>query len=157
MGIPVFSAIRRISARIVAVWRHLTWLVVMAAWAALAAGCAAMGGLTADTPAAAKEAAVGKRAEERWQAVIRQDFEGAYAYFSPASREVISLGAFTARMSRFQYRTAKTDKVECEAEVCKVSLTLTYDFPPMRMTNVPNLLQESWIIERGQAWFVFRD
>jgi hypothetical protein len=60
-------------------------------------------------------------------------------------------------MSRFQYRGAKADKVECEGEVCKVSLTLTYDFPPMRMTNVATLLQESWIIERGQAWLVFRD
>jgi hypothetical protein len=121
-------------------------------------GCASTGltGLDKDSPAAVKQATVGKRAEERWQAVIRGDYAGAYAYFTPASREVIPAAGFAARMAVIPYRAAKVDKVECEQEVCTVSLTLTYDFPPMRMTNIATPLQESWLIERGQAWLVFR-
>ena len=81
----------------------------------------------------------------------------AYAYFTPASREVVRPGDFATRMSRFPYRGVKVDKVECEDEVCTVDLTITYDNPSMRMTNVPTLLQEKWVIEGGQAWFVFRE
>jgi len=143
----------------VTMWHGPTWRTLMVGViAAVAAGCATTGGrLAPDSPAAVKQEAVGKRAEERWQAVIRGDYQAAYEYFSAASREVISAGGFAARMSKFAYRSAKVDKVECEREVCTVGLTLTYDFPPMRMTNVPTPVWESWIIERGQAWLVFRE
>jgi len=50
----------------------------------------------------------------------------------------------------------KIDKVECAAEVCNVKLTLTYDYPPAKTTGVVTPLDENWIIDRGQAWFVFR-
>lgn len=126
--------------------------------AAFLAGCATTGPtLGPDSPAAEKERVVAERASARWQAIIRKDFAAAYEYFSPASREVISAQAFTGRMSVFPYRAIKVDKVECEREVCMADLTLTYDHPQMNMTNVPTLLKESWIIDRGQAWFVFRD
>ena len=48
------------------------------------------------------------------------------------------------------------DKVECVAEVCNVKLTLTYDYPPAKVKGVVTPLDESWIIDQGQAWFVFR-
>jgi hypothetical protein len=133
--------------------------VVLVLAAVAVAGCASarMDGLSKDSPAEVKQAAVGKRAAERWQALIRGDYQGAYAYFSAASREVYPAADFAARMSKIAYRGISVDKVECEAEVCTVSLTLKYDPPGLRMTNVPTPLQENWIIERGQAWFVFRD
>jgi hypothetical protein len=120
-------------------------------------GCAGLHGLNKESPAEVKQAVVGKRATERWQALIRGDYQGAYAYFSAASREVFPAADFAARMSRIAYRGISVDKVECEAEVCTVSLTLKYDPPGLPMTNVPTPLQENWIIERGQAWYVFRD
>ena len=133
--------------------------VVLVLMAVAVAGCASTGSesLNKDSPAETKQAVVGKRADERWQAVVRGDYQGAYAYFSAASREVLSAGDFAARMSKIAYRGISVDKVECEAEVCTVSLTLKYDPPGLRMTSVPTPLQENWIIERGQAWFVFRD
>ena len=135
-------------------WKRRSVIVA----AAVLAGCATTGPtLGPDSPVAEKERVVGERASARWQAIIRKDFAAAYEYFSPASREVISAGGFTARMSVFPYRAIKVDKVECEREVCTVNLTLTYDNPQMKMTNVPTPLQESWVIDREQAWFVFRD
>jgi len=150
---------RRISGLLSAqVGMGLALPVVLVVASAVVGGCAPAGlmGLNKDSPAAVKQATVGKRAEERWQAVIRGDYEAAYAYFTPASREVIPAGGFAARMAVIPYRAAKVDKVECEEEVCTVSLTLTYDFPPMKMKNIATPLQENWLIERGQAWLVFR-
>ena len=136
--------------------RGLAIPVALAVASTLVGGCASTGSLGKDSPAEVKQAVVGKRAEERWQALIQRDFDRAYGYFSPASREVIRVSDFSQRMSQFPYRAVKVDKVECEAELCTVSLTLTYDFPQMKMTNVPTPLQESWLIDGGQAWLVYR-
>jgi hypothetical protein len=137
---------------------RLTLPVACLAAYVMVGGCASLGwgGLNKETPAPEKQAAVGKRVEGRWQALIRGDFEAAYAYFTPASREVVRAADFAARMSKFPYRSVKVEKVECEAEVCTASLTITYDHPAMNMTNVPTSLEEKWVIEHGQAWLVFR-
>ena len=103
-----------------------------------------------------KEAVVAERATARWQALIKRDYNGAYAYFSPSSREATTLSNFQTRIAAIEYRAVSIDKVECVAEVCKVKLTLTYDYPPGKIKGVVTPLDESWIIDQGQAWFVFR-
>ena len=77
-----------------------------------------------------KEAVVAERAKARWQSLIKRDYEGAYTYFSPSSREATSLSNFQTRIAAIEYRAVTIDKVECVVEVCKVNLTLTYDYPP---------------------------
>lgn len=130
---------------------------IVAMVAVVVAGCAAVGGgLATDSPAAVKEAAVAERAKARWQLLIKRDYEGAYAYFSTSSREATSLPRFEASIRAIEYRAVAIDKVECVAEACRVTLKLTYDYPPAKTTGVVTLLDESWIIDRGQAWFVFR-
>lgn len=103
-----------------------------------------------------KEAVVAERATARWQALIKRDYNGAYAYLSPSSREATTLSNFQTRIAAIEYRTVTIDKVECMAEVCNVKLTLTYDYPPGKIKGVVTPLDESWIIDQGQAWFVFR-
>ena len=125
--------------------------------AVVAAGCVAVGGgLEKDSPAALKEAAVAERAKARWQLLIKRDYQGAYGYFSASSREATTLAGFEARIREIEYRAVTIEKVECVAEACKVTLALTYDYPPAKTKGVVTLLDESWIIDRGQAWFVFR-
>jgi len=143
---------------IAAVWRRPAGDVgIVAMVAMVVAGCAAMGGgLDKGSPAAVKEAAVAERAKARWQLLIKRDYEGAYAYFSPSSREATTLSKFEASIRTIEYRAVTIDKVECAAEACKVTLKLTYDYPPAKVTGVVTLLDENWIIDRGQAWFVFR-
>ena len=51
--------------------------------------------------------------------------------------------------NKFKYRVVKIDRVECSAEVCKVSLTLTYDFEKFKGVTTPG--NESWIVEQGQC------
>jgi hypothetical protein len=124
---------------------------------ALAAGCATTsGGLAADSPAAAKEKVVAERANARWQALIERDYGKAYAFLSPASRETTSLSKFQEQIRAIEYRAVTVEKVECAAEVCKVMLKLTYDFPTAKIRGVVTPMDENWIIDQGQAWFVFR-
>jgi hypothetical protein len=124
--------------------------------AAVAAGCASMGGLTKDSPAAEKEAVVGERAKARWEALIRKDYGEAYGYFSPPSKDRTTLSAFQAKVASIEYRAVKIDKVQCAVETCTVRLTLTYDYPQARAKGVVTPLDENWIIDKGQAWFVYR-
>jgi hypothetical protein len=140
-----------------AVRRPVVGLLAAAVVAVAGAGCATMGdGIAKDAPAAVKEAAVAERAKARWQALIKKDYEGAYTYLSRASREATSLAKYQARIVAIDYRAATIDKVECGAEVCSVKLTLTYDYAPAKIKGVVTPLEESWIIDQGQAWFVYR-
>jgi hypothetical protein len=118
-----------------------------------AAGCATTGGLTKDSSPEAKQAAVSARANGRWQALIARDYKGAYAYFSPASREAVSLSRYQERIEAIEYRAATIERVECEAEVCRVFLRLTYDF--LRRRPRGHAARRKLIINQGQAWFVF--
>ena len=139
-------------------YRRIKWAgIVTLVAAVMGAGCTTPAvNLAKDSPRAAKEAAVTERANARWQALIKRDYSGAYAYFSPTSRETTSLPNFKARIEAIEYRSVTIDTVECEAEVCTVKITLTYDYPPGRIKGVVTALNESWIIDQGQAWFVFR-
>lgn len=119
------------------------------------AGCATTGGnLTKDTPVESKQAVVRERADARWQAIIKGDYAAAYSYFSPASREIVKLGTFEARMKAVaKFTGIKIDTVSCEAAACKVKLWLTFDHRVMKGVTTP--AEEAWIIDGGQAWYVW--
>lgn len=122
------------------------------------AGCATVpvgGGLTKDTPAEAKTAAVTKRALDRWDALLKGDAKTAYGYLSPASREVTSLAQFEARTKTGNFRSIKLDATSCEAETCRVKLWLTFDHRVMSGVVAP--IEETWLIAEGQAWLVYRE
>jgi hypothetical protein len=45
-------------------------------------------------------------------------------------------------------------KIACEAELCKVQMLVTYD--AKRMKGIETPVDETWIIENGSAWYVYR-
>ena len=104
---------------------------------------------------AARVATVTKRAEERWALLINGDIKAAYAYLSPASRAVTSLERYEARTRTGSFREIRIDRVSCDTEVCKVRLYLTFDHRMMQGIVTP--LEETWVFEGGQAWFVYRE
>ena len=125
----------------------------------LLAGCAGVGGLSADAPADVKRDAVAARAKARWDRLIDRDLPGAYEYLSPASRATMPLDLYKAKHKVGMYRSVKVDAVSCEAEKCMVKLSLTYDLRTKGTKNPVTLttpLTEEWIISQGQAWFVDR-
>ena len=117
-------------------------------------GCAGMGGLGKDAPPDVKRNAVQERAQARWQAIITGDYAAAYGYLSPASRRLVALPAFEARMRGAQLRGAKVDAVDCGDELCKVAVSITYDHRLMKGITTP--AQETWVISDGQAWYVWQ-
>ena len=133
----------------------LASLMVAAAAVALS-GCAGMAGfgINKDSDPAAKEKVVAERAEARWQSLIKGDLDAAYAYLSEGSPATMPLDVYKAKIRPGMWRQAKVEKVECEAEVCKVELRITLDHKLMKGIQTP--LNENWIIEKGSAWYVYR-
>lgn len=120
----------------------------------LALGLAGCAGISVDSSPQAKQRLVAERAQARWQVLMKGDVEGAYQFLSAGSKAVTSLDAYKAKIRPGMWREAKVDKVECEAEICKVSMQITYDTRRMRGIQTP--LDESWIIENGSAWYIYR-
>jgi len=123
----------------------------------LLGGCASVpsgAGLGKDSPIEAKRAAVKERVGARWDALIKGDLDRAYAFMSPASREVTSLDAFKARARGTGFRAVDVQAIDCEAEVCNVKLVLTYDHQLMKGIKTP--LEETWVFDQGQVWYVWR-
>lgn len=128
---------------------------------ALAAGCVTKGSeLSADSPPEVKAAAVRERANARWAELIKGDKDAAYAYLSPGVRKMMSPEQYSARVKAGGFRAVQIDKVDCEAEICTVTLRLAYDFVAPQgagsAKGVMTMLQETWVVEQGQAWFVMR-
>ena len=120
----------------------------------LALGLAGCAGISVDSSPQAKQRLVAERAQARWQVLMKGDVEGAYQFLSAGSKAVTSLELYKAKIRPGMWREAKVDKVECEAEICKVSMQITYDTRRMRGIQTP--LDESWIIENGSAWYIYR-
>lgn len=102
----------------------------------------------------AREDAVAARVGERWDAVIKGDYTRAYGYISPASRTAVTLEQYQKVARNVQYRAAKINGIECDAERCRVKLSVTYDHRLMKGITTP--LEETWVFDRGQPWFVYR-
>lgn len=111
-------------------------------------------GISKDSDPAAKEKVVAERAEARWQTLIKGDLNAAYDYLSAGSKATTPLDVYKAKIRPGMWRQAKVEKVECEAEACKVDMRITFDHKLMKGVQTP--LSESWIIEKGSAWYVYR-
>jgi len=120
----------------------------------LLAACATLGGVTVESPQDVKVAAVTARVKARWQAVIEGNVEGAYGFLSPGSKAVTSVERYRARARLTGFRAADIVSVACETEVCKVSLRVTLDHRLMSGLSVP--VEETWVLENGQYWYVWR-
>jgi hypothetical protein len=118
------------------------------------AGCATVGGVTVESPLQVKQAAVTERAKARWQAVIDGDVEKAYGFLSPGSKTVTSLENYRARARLTGFRAADIESVACETEACKVKVRVLLDH--RLMPGLPIAAEETWVLENGQYWYVWR-
>ena len=123
--------------------------------AASVAGCASMSGGGKDLAPDAKRALLTERINARWNALIKGDLDEAYTFMSAASQEAVPLKVYRAKLNPGMWRAVKIDGIDCEAEICQVRMTLTYDHRMMKGIQTP--FQETWILEKGNAWYVYRD
>lgn len=102
----------------------------------------------------ARRDAVAKRVMERWEALIKGDFQAAYAFMSPASRKTVSLEQFMANLRKDSYRKVEIERVDCGEDACVVKLWLTFDHPQMKGLRSP--VEEIWVFDHGESWFMYR-
>jgi hypothetical protein len=123
--------------------------------AASVAGCASMPGASKDLAPEAKRALVTERINARWDALIKGDLDQAYTFMSGGSREAMPLELYKVKIKPGMWRAVKIDSLQCEAEICQAKMTLTYDHRMMKGIQTP--FEETWILEKGNAWYVYRD
>jgi len=100
------------------------------------------------------EEVVAKRAQERWDDLVRGDFKAAYQFLSPGSRSVQSEEDYVKSLRRDFWKSAQVKKVTCEGdERCDVEMAIGYEFHGMRV-NTP--LHEKWIREGSEWWYLLR-
>jgi hypothetical protein len=118
-------------------------------------GCASMSGSMKDLTPDAKKALVTERVNARWDLLIKGDLDGAYKFFSAGSQEAVPLKVYKAKVKAGMWRSVRIDGMDCDAEICEVRMTLTYDHRLMKGVQTP--FRETWILEKGNAWYVYRD
>jgi len=116
---------------------------------ALVAGCAALG------PQAAEDA-VKARASARWAALLKYDFDAAYAYMAPGYRAVMSVEKFKARQgSAVRWTGAEAVSAACP-EVVKCVVQVRIQAKPFLGRKfgdtITTHVEETWLLEDGQWW-----
>jgi len=126
-------------------------LAVLLAW--LLSACAA----TSGGPGTGH---IGDRAQARWDALLAQDYEGAYSYLSPGIRSTMSATDFELdfRLRRVQYLSAEYQEHSCEEDVCTVKIQLGYRIV-RPLATVPeweskSVVEEQWIKSAGKWWYL---
>ncbi|BAO43429.1 hypothetical protein [Thiolapillus brandeum] len=105
-----------------------------------------------------REQQVAQRAQEHMDALIARNWEKAYAYLPPATRQLKPLQVYANRMNGgAMLRTAADIKeVDCEENVCTVTIDLAYIYTgtieAMRGRETRSLLKEKWILSQGNWW-----
>jgi hypothetical protein len=100
------------------------------------------------------EEVVAKRAQERWDDLVRGDFKAAYQFLSPGSRSVESEEDYVKSLRRDFWKSAQVKKVTCDGDVkCDVEMAIGYEFRGMHVTTP---LHEKWIREGSEWWYLFR-
>jgi hypothetical protein len=128
------------------------WVVWLGAGLALGlTGCAS---LSADSAAEQKQKVVAERAQARWNVLIKGDVEAAYQFLSTGSKAATPVATYKAKIRAGVWREAKVGKIDCEGEICKVVMVVTYD--TRRMKGIETPVDETWVIEKGSAWYVYR-
>lgn len=115
--------------------------------AALLGGCAGVG-----TPDSARDV-VARRAQERWDLLVKNDFTGAYGYLSPGSRQIVKTpDAYSGQFRRNFWSGAKVDQVNCAtADACDVEVWIEYQSLGIKMRTP---VHEKWVRQDSNWWFV---
>jgi esterase/lipase superfamily enzyme len=120
--------------------------VLMMAAISLLAGCATV-------PERPAEEVVKARAQARWDAVVKGDFDTAYSFFGPGTKAVNSLDTYKASVNKDFYKSGQVEKVTCEADACEVQVRVEYVFKGSRFKTP---LGETWIRQQGNWWYVLK-
>jgi hypothetical protein len=154
---PLFRRLNSIPRRVIVMNKKIISLfAVFSLW-----GCAAVTPQSSSSTAAGgtfdvkAETVVSARAEARWKAMIAHDLDGAYEFLSPGSKSANPPAAFKAKIRPLDWRSAKALSAKCDNEKCSVEVKVA--FSDRRFGEVNTVLEETWIKDGGNWWYVFRE
>lgn len=103
----------------------------------------------------APEDQVSRKAKERWQALIEQDFTKAYGYLSPAYRGAVSTEAYKGQFGGLvEWKKAGINSVDCTDQACDVVVRLDYRYVRAGAEyEASRILDEKWIEVEGEWWY----
>ncbi len=113
-------------------------------------------------PAEMQRIELERRVSGKWDALIRKDFEVAYAFTSPAYRNLYSLNRFKSKFGgKVGWRRIEIADVAFNGDnAATVSLYLHFVYHPPQVEksfNMRTSIQESWVRLDGQWWYVVED
>jgi hypothetical protein len=102
---------------------------------------------------------VDRRSVERWNLLVAHDGEKAYDYLSPGFRSTQTREIYAKAMSNrpIQWKAAKFNHKECDADRCKVYVDVTYSvkLPNVgKPTDSTSTQEETWILVNGEWYFL---
>lgn len=112
-------------------------------------GCATTGNASPDQ-------AVGKRAQERWDLLLKSDYGNAYEYLSPAQRAVASRQSYINRFGEgAKWLSVKLQSVSCESnERCNAVLQMQTQVVARGFSGpITTKITEIWVKDEGNWWF----
>ncbi|EED31013.1 conserved hypothetical protein [gamma proteobacterium NOR5-3] len=121
------------------------------------AGCASTPKLTNSDKAQLLE-----RAEARWHALMVRDWESAYAFMSPAYRDVFSYPMFRQRFSySVKWELTSVELVNYDAPAAVASVAIGVMSRPVKPTSAaskalgatPARIVEQWVNKDGSWWY----
>ena len=135
---------------------RLRWFIAMMAAMVLGVGVSGCASVADE----AKNRRLKMRAEARWEALIKGDFEKAYMFSSPDYRNVVSLQQFRTRFGRtVEWRLARVDDIRYDSPtVASVMMGVTYRtyLPGAKGEPFDNrkTLTEKWLLKDGEWWYI---
>ncbi len=105
------------------------------------------------------EESVMARSQQRWDLLMKRDFEKAYTYSPPSYRGVTPFRDFRAKFgSGLSWKSVAVHSAKCEPERCLVKVRVQADVPLLvtgaqgRLHEVTSYYDETWVREDGEWW-----
>jgi hypothetical protein len=106
-----------------------------------------------------QEDSIEKRAMGRWDALLSEDVEAAYAFLSPGYRSSVSLTQYhrSLLLTKVRWTGAKYIESDCEETVCSVKISLDFTvygaLPGVSSFESKQTIKESWVLVDG-SWYL---
>lgn len=119
---------------------------------ALTVGLVGCGG-TAIKPGSAsdRQEVVAKRAQSRWDALVKGDLDAAYEYLSPGIRSTVPLNIYKNKIRPGLWKKASVESVSCEADRCEVMMLVELSYRNVKSTQ--SHMKELWLLDGGGWWY----
>lgn len=124
-------------------------------------GAAVLLAACSSEPPRSAEEIVSERAKARWDAMVEQDFEAAWQYYTPGFREQLPARDFALEMARrpVEWTSAEILEVTCEAAEprCQVRSRVDYQapagLPGVGTLKSKSAVDEIWLQIDGEWWY----